>query len=94
MSKLDRFAARKLKQSAPRIDLKRDDFLEMIPEDVKVEIIVHFKAKGEEPQVFNPVHAFAKQGDKFKIMNRTYQECAYTFYISEVKAAYIMPMEI
>lgn len=94
MSKLDRFAARKVKSKAPQLNLKQDDFLHIVPDDKKIEVIVHFKGKGQQPEVMNPVHAFAKAGDKFKVINRTYQECAYTFYISEIKAVYIMPLEV
>lgn len=94
MSKFERFAARKVKGGAPQLDLKGDDFLHMVPEDKKIEIIVHFKGKNTEPEVLNPVHAFAKVGDKFKVINRTYQEVAYTFLIKEVKRVFIIPLEV
>lgn len=83
-------------KSLPQIDLKQEG-AHFVPEDQKIEIIVHWKAsKGQqfEPEVINPVHAFAVKDGKLKIINRNLLDSSYVFNIDEVKAAFIMPMEV
>lgn len=84
---------KKLSKPQP-LDLKGDDFQRLIPEDMKFELIVHFKGKGYYPEVINPVHAFAKQDGKLKVINRNLLDTCYTFDLSEVQKVFLFPMEI
>lgn len=82
----------------PTINLKGDDFIHEVPADMKMEIIVHFKGQvkgqGFEPEVINPVKAFAKQGGKFKVINRNLPDTCYTFNLKEIKRVFLIPLEI
>lgn len=83
-------------KSLPQIDLKQEG-AHTVPDDQKIEIIVHWKAhKGQQfqPEVINPVHAFAVVDGKLKIINRNLLDSSYVFNLDEVKAAFIMPMEV
>lgn len=87
-------AAKRVKQSVPQIDLKGDDFIHAVPEDQNIEIIIHWKGQGYQPEFINPVKAFSKQDGKLKIINRNLPDTCYTFDIKEVKNAYLMLMEV
>lgn len=82
----------------PTINLKGDDFIHEVPTDMKMEIIVHFKGQvkgqGFEPEVINPVKAFAKQGGQFKVINRNLPDTCYTFNLKEIKRVFLLPLEI
>lgn len=86
----------KLKKKAkpPQINLKQDDFVHVFPEDKKFEVIIHWKGKGFEPEVINPVHAVAKGDGKFMVINRNLMDTKYSFPMEDVLKVYLMPMEI
>lgn len=85
------------KSRIPSIDLKREDFIHAVPDEVRLEVIIHWKGqvKGQsyQPEYINPVKAFAKQDGKFKVINRNLPDTCYTFDIKEIKAVYLMPMD-
>lgn len=85
---------KKNKLQAPQLDLKRGDFIHHVPESDKIELIIHWKGQGYEPEVINPVHAFAIQDGKLKVINRNLLDTSYTFKIKEISKVFIMPMEI
>lgn len=95
--RINKKAAKLAKQSAPQLDLKGDDFIHAIPEDLKIELIIHWRNKSGmqfEPEVISPVHAFAKQDGKLKVINRNLPDVSYTFDLKEVRRVYIMPVEL
>lgn len=85
--------AKKTKVDAPTLDLKVDDFIHVVPDDQRLEIIIHWKGQGYAPEFINPVKAFAKQDGKLKIINRNLPGTSYVFDIKEIKNAFIIPME-
>lgn len=84
--------SKKNKSAIPTINLKGDDFIHAVPEDMKMEVIIHWKGQGYHPEHINPVKAFAKQDGKFKVINRNLPDTCYTFDIKEVKCVYLLPM--
>lgn len=90
--------SKKNKSPVPTINLKGDDFIHTVPEDKNLEVIIHWKGqqKGQsyQPEYINPVHAFAKQDGKFKVINRNLRDTCYTFDIKEIKCVYLLPMDI
>lgn len=95
--KLNKKALKVAKQSAPQLDIKGDDFMHVIPDDLNIELIIHWKAsKGQQfqPESINPVHAFAKQDGKLKVINRHLMDTSYTFDLKEVSKVFIMPVEL
>lgn len=79
---------------APTINIKGDDFIHTVPEHLKLEVIIHWKGQGFTPEHINPVHAFAVQDGKFKVINRNLMDTCYTFEIKEIKHVYLLPMEV
>lgn len=81
---------------APTIRLHGEDFIHTVPEHMKLEVIIHWKGqrKGQsfQPEYINPVHAFAVQDGKFKVINRNLMDTSYVFNIKEIKCVYLMPM--
>lgn len=77
----------------PTINLKGDDFIHTVPEHLKLEVIIHWKGQGYQPEHINPVHAFSVQAGKFKVINRNLLDTCYTFDIKELKCVYLIPME-
>lgn len=71
--------SKKNQPSIPSINLKSDDFIHTVPEHLKLEVIIHWKGQGYEPESINPVHAFAIQNGKFKVINRNLMDTCYTF---------------
>jgi hypothetical protein len=95
--KLLKQAAKIAKQSIPQLDLKREDFIHTVAEDSKIELIIHWRnTKGQqfEPETLGPVHAFAIQEGKLKVINRALMDTAYTFNLKEIKRVFIMPIEV
>jgi len=86
--------SKKNKLAAPTINLKGEDFIHTVPEHQKLEVIIHWKgrAKGYKPEHINPVHAFAVQNGKFKVINRNLLDTCYTFDLKEVSKVYLVPM--
>lgn len=82
------------KSVVPTINLKGGDFIHEVPTDLNMEIIIHWKGQGFQPEFINPVKAFSKQDGKLKIINRNLPDTCYTFDIKEVSKVYLMPMEI
>lgn len=82
------------KSAMPTIDLTLTDFVHEIPEEMKFEIIIHWKKYGHEPESINPVKAFGINDGKLKIINRNLPDTAYTFYVKDVKRAFLIPMEM
>ena len=94
--KLLKQAAKIAKQSMPQLDLKREDFIHTVDADKNFELIIHWRnTKGMqfEPETIGPVHAFAIQDGKLKVINRNLMDTAYTFTIKEIKSVFIMPIE-
>lgn len=94
MNKLNKKALKIAKQSAPKVNLKGEDFIHKVPEEINLELIIHWKGKGFEPEVISPVYAFAKQDGKFKVINRNLLDTSYVFDLKEVLKVYIMPLEV
>lgn len=95
--RLNKKAAKIARQSAPQLDLKGDDFMHVIPDDLNIELIIHWRNKSGmqfQPETINPVHAFAKQDGKLKIINRNMMDTSYVFDLKEVMRVYIMPVEL
>jgi hypothetical protein len=88
--------SKKNKSFIPTINLKGDDFIHAVPEEMDMEVIIHWKGqvKGQsyQPEHINPVKAFSKQDGKFKVINRNLPDTCYTFDIKEVKCVYLLPM--
>lgn len=88
--------SKKNKSPVPTINLKGDDFIHAVPEDQNLEVIIHWKGqhKGQsyQPEYINPVHAFAVQDGKFKVINRNLLDTSYVFNIKEIKCVYLLPM--
>ncbi|MNC27514.1 hypothetical protein D3C75_756860 [compost metagenome] len=88
--------SKKNKASAPTINLKGGDFIHTVPEHLNLEVIIHWKGqvrgKSYTPEHINPVHAFAVQDGKFKVINRNLLDTSYTFDLKEVSKVYLMPM--
>lgn len=84
--------SKKNKSAIPTINLKSDDFIHTVPEHLKLEVIIHWKGQGFTPEHINPVHAFAVQDGKFKVINRNLLDTCYTFNIKEIKCVYLLPM--
>jgi len=83
--------------TTPQLDLKQDDFMHSVNEDQDLEIIIHWRREGGkvfEPEIINPVKAFAKQDGQFKVINRNLPDYCYVYDLKQIKAVYIMPMEI
>lgn len=80
------------KSAVPSLNLKGDDFMHTVPEGMNMELIIHWKGQGYQPEHINPVHAFAKQDGKIKIINRNLLDTAYVFNLKEVKCVYLLPM--
>lgn len=80
----------------PQLDLKREDFMHAVDENHKLEIIIHYKRKGGvvyEPEIINPVAAFAKKDGEFKVINRNAPDLVYTYQLKQIRAVFIVPME-
>jgi hypothetical protein len=83
----------KKQQVTPQLDLKRDDFMHAVPEDQKMEIIIHWKGGNKyKPDFINPVAAFAKHDGQLKVINRNLPDYVYAYDLKEIKAVYILPM--
>lgn len=82
------------KSLVPTLNLKGDDFIHAVPDDHNMELIIHWKGQGYQPEFINPVKAFSKQDGKLKIINRNLPDTCYTFDIKEVSKVYLMPMDI
>lgn len=83
--------------TTPQLDLKQDDFMHAVNEDQELEIIIHWRREGGkvfEPEIINPVKAFAKQDGQFKVINRNLPDYCYVYDLKQIKSVYIMPMEI
>lgn len=81
----------------PQLDLKQDDFMHAVNEDQHLEIIIHWHRKDGkvfEPEIINPVKAFAKQDGQFKVINRNLPDYCYVYDLKQIKSVFIMPMEI
>lgn len=78
----------------PTLNLKGDDFIHAVPEDMNMELIIHWKGQGFQPEHINPVKAFSKQDGKLKIINRNLPDTCYTFNLKEIKRVYLLPMGI
>lgn len=85
--------SKKNRNALPTINLKGDNFIHTVPEHLNLEVIIHWKGQGYQPEYINPVHAFSVQDGKFKVINRNLLETCYTFDIKEVKCVYLLPME-
>lgn len=85
--------SKKNQSALPTINLKGDDFIHTVPEHLKLEVIIHWKGQGYDPEHINPVHAFAVQDGKFKVINRNLLDTCYTFEIKEIKRVYLLPMD-
>lgn len=85
--------SKKNKPVAPTINLKGDDFIHEVPAEMRMEVIIHWKGQGYQPEFINPVHAFAVQDGKFKVINRNLLDTTYTFNIKELKCVYLLPMD-
>jgi hypothetical protein len=76
------------------IDLKQEDFIREIPENVKLELVVHFKGGNKyRPEYINPLKTLVKSKGKLKAVNRNNPDIAYTFDLKEVAKAFLIPME-
>lgn len=84
--------SKKNQSAIPSINLKGDDFIHTVPDHLNLEVIIHWKGQGYQPESINPVHAFAVQGGKFKVINRNLKDTCYTFDIKEVKRVFLLPM--
>jgi hypothetical protein len=82
----------KAKSQVPSINLKGEDFIHTVPADMNLEVIIHWKGQGYQPEYINPVHAFCVQQGEFKVINRNLMDTAYVFDIKEIKAVYLLPM--
>jgi hypothetical protein len=82
----------KAKSQVPSINLKGDDFIHTVPSHLNLEVIIHWKGQGYQPEHINPVHAFCIQQGKFKVINRNLMDTSYVFDIKEIKAVYLLPM--
>ncbi|AXF53011.1 MAG: hypothetical protein [Caudoviricetes sp.] len=83
------------KSVLPTLNLKGDDFQHLVPEDQMMELIIHWKGGAKyHPEHINPVHAFAKQGGKLKIINRNLLDTCYTFDLKEISKVYLLPMGV
>lgn len=85
--------SKKNKSFIPTVDIKGDDFIHTVPDDMRIELIIHWKGQGYQPEHINPVHAFAVQDGQFKVINRNLRDTAYTFNIKELKCVYLLPMD-
>lgn len=85
---------KKVKDTIPSINLKGGDFIHVVPDEQKMEIIIHWKGKGGESEWINPIHSFEVAGDKLKITNRNLLNVAYVYNIKELKRAYLVPADI
>lgn len=84
--------SKKNKSALPTVNLKGDDFIHQFPEEMKMEVIIHWKGNGYQPEHINPVHAFAKQDGKFKVINRNLLDTAYVYNLKEIKNVFLLPM--
>lgn len=84
--------SKKNRSPVPTLNLKGDDFIHAVPDDMSMEVIIHWKGQGYQPEHINPVKAFAKQDGKFKVINRNLPDTCYTFNIKEIKNVYFLPM--
>lgn len=82
------------KSAIPTLNLKGDDFIHAVPDDMNMELIIHWKGQGYQPEYINPIKAFGKQDGKMKIINRNLPDVCYTFDIKEVHKVYLIPMDI
>jgi hypothetical protein len=85
--------SKKNKSPVPTLNLKGDDFIHSVPDEIRLELIIHWKGQGYQPEHINPVKAFAKQDGKLKIINRNLPDVCYTFDIKEIKNVFVMPMD-
>lgn len=85
---------KKVKHAIPSINLKGGDFIHAVPDDLKMEVIIHWKGKGYQPEYINPVKAFSVQEGKFKVINRNLPDTCYTFDIKELQRVYLLPMDV
>lgn len=82
------------KSAAPTLKLTGDDYIHHVPEDQNLELIIHWKGNGYQPEFINPILAFAKQDGKLKVINRNLPDTSYVFNLKEIKRVFIMPMGV
>lgn len=78
----------------PQIDLKRGDFVHVVPDEHKIELCITWKVKDAERDFINPVRAFSieENGKYFKVVNRNHHT-VYSYPIKELRSVIIIPME-